>query len=134
MIRLRDLIGDFQYAFLVVKPGSLDHTSEIINIYRSVGWQVERIRTTRLLESQARKLYDVHKDEDFFEDLVKYMSSDRSTAILLKRHGDNSENYLKEVAAIKDDIRKRWGESDMRNVLHSTDDPKRLKAEAGIYF
>ena len=133
MIRLKDFLGEIQYAFLIVKPTFLDLTAEILEKFKEHGWELSRIRTTRLLESQAQELYDIHKDEDFFENLVQYMSSGLSTGILIKKRG-SSNNYLEVVAKIKDEIRDQYGLDDMRNVLHSTDNINRLKKEAGIYF
>lgn len=134
MIRLQDMMNKTQYAFLIVKPGSLEHTSEILKMYEESGWKMARIRTTRLQPEQARELYSPHKNKDFFKDLVNYMCSGLSTGILITRPGNPNDKYLEGVAAIKDEVRKKWGESDMRNVLHSTDNTKRLKTESGIYF
>ena len=54
--------------------------------------------------------------------------------MLTKVYNDLSGDPLKEIAEIKDEIRKKWSESEMRNVIHSTDDPGRLKTEIGIFL
>lgn len=128
-------------AFVVIKPGFIDRGPQIIDIFAREGWMLKKIRTTRLVPSQARELYKPHSKEEWYKDLCAYMSSGPSTALILQksfdRKGDPREvrrKALEEVAAIKDRIRKMWGESEMRNVLHSTDDPARIRTEAGIYF
>ena len=41
---------------------------------------------------------------------------------------------FKEVDKIKDEIRQRWGESEMKNVIHSSDSLEHMNEEAKIYF
>ena len=120
---------------IVIKPGFEQYQESIISKFQDAGWRIKQMRTTRLVLEQAHKLYEPHKNEDFYEDLCKYMCSGPCTAIVLtKVYNDLSGDPLKEIAEIKDEIRKKWSESEMRNVLHSTDDPGRLKTEIGIFF
>lgn len=120
---------------IVIKPGFEQYQEAIISKFQDAGWRIKRMRTTRLVLEQAHKLYEPHKDKDFYEDLCKYMCSGPCTAIVLtKVYNDLSGDPLKEIAEIKDEIRKKWSESEMRNVIHSTDDPGRLKAEIGVFF
>ena len=120
---------------IVIKPGFEQYQEAIISKFQDAGWRIKRMRTTRLVLEQAHKLYEPHKNEDFYDDLCKYMCSGPCTAIVLtKVYNDVSGDPLKEIAEIKDEIRKKWSESEMRNVLHSTDDPGRLKTEIGIFF
>lgn len=123
-----------QQALIVVKPGFTEYTPEILKMYQSGGWEICRMRTTRLDMGLAKVLYAPHKKEDFFEPLCKYMCSGLCTAIVLTRKGPVEPYYLEDVSAIKDKIRKKWGESEMRNVLHSTDSLERLPIEIGVFF
>lgn len=120
--------------FVIVKPGFLKYTQDIIKEFEKNGWNVEKIKTKRLLMSEAKKLYEPHKKEDFFDDLCKYMSSDLTTAILFLKDIPMSKKVFTETGKIKDSIRKKYGESEMRNVLHSSDSLERLQVERGIYF
>jgi nucleoside diphosphate kinase len=61
------------------------------------------------------------------------MSSDICRAFILKKE-KNSKNPFEEVAGIKEEIRKTYGESDMRNVLHSSDNQENMDHEASIFF
>lgn len=124
-----------EYYFIVIKPGFLNKTQEILDIYKKYGYEISRIKTTRLHISLARKLYEVHKKEKFYKDLCNYMSSDLTTAVLLDlgKH-KKSDETLKELLKIKDDIRKKYGESDMRNVIHSSDSWENVEKESKVYF
>ena len=130
------LVDDNKYnIFVIVKPGFLKLTPTIIKEYENKGWKLERIRTKQLLMSEAKRLYEPHKKEDFFEDLCNYMISEPTTGLLfIKDKTMNQKELFKETDKIKDKIRKEFGESEMRNVVHSSDSLDRLKIERGIYF
>lgn len=118
--------------FVVLKPGSLDLGQIVIERFERDGWKVHMTTTKTLLLSEAKKLYKVHRKEDFYNDLCEYMSSGQCRAFILKKEG--SINPFNEVKKIKDEIREEYGESDMRNVLHSSDSEKNMYDEASIFF
>lgn len=123
-----------QRIFTVIKPGFLHLAKNIIEIFNKNGWEVSKLRTKQLLRKEANKLYAVHKKESFYNDLCKYMSSGPSLAIIFTRDKPNNDKIYKEVSEIKDRIRKKWGESEMRNVLHSSDSYEHMLKEMSIYF
>lgn len=123
-----------QRIFTVIKPGFLHHAKNIIEIFQKSGWEVSKLRTKQLLRKEANKLYGVHKKESFYNDLCKYMSSGPSLAIIFTRDKPNNDKIYKEVSEVKDSIRKKWGESEMRNVLHSSDSYEHMLKEMSIYF
>ena len=88
--------------------------------------------TKTLLLQEAKELYKVHKKEPFYEDLCKYMASGPYRAFIFCN--PDSKKPFTEVKSIKDEIRKEYGESDMRNVLHSSDSRKAMEHEAPIFF
>lgn len=119
--------------FMVIKPGFENLSELIINKLEENDFKVVKTRPKQLLEKEAKTLYKVHKDEDFFEDLVKYMSSGISVGLILKPKR-NFKNPFKTLEKVKDEIRKEWGESDMRNVVHSSDNLENMKEESSVYF
>ena len=123
-----------KFIFTVVKPGALQYTQKIIERFEEDGWKVSKIRTKQLLLKEAHALYKVHKKESFYDDLCEYMSSGNSTAIIFTKDEPMQNSVFKEVAEIKDEIRGEYGESDMRNVLHSSDSLEHMKEEMKVYF
>lgn len=122
-------------AFIVIKPGFLNLSEEILKIFIDEGFIIEKTRPKLLTETEAKQLYEVHKEEDFFEDLVKYMSSGESIGVMFKPSKPMREKTLfNKINKLKDEIRKKWGESDMRNVMHSSDNLQNMKDESSIYF
>lgn len=122
------------WIFVVIKPGFIGCAKEIINIFKEHGWSLQRTRTKQLLLREAKLLYKAHQKEDFYDSLCKYMSSDLSTGLIFTKGGELNKNDFKEVDEIKDYIRKKYGESDMRNVIHSSDSLSNMELEASIYF
>lgn len=134
------------WIFVIVKPGFEKYTQQIIEEFTSdvpgddkhpthTPWVLSKTRTKILLPEEARSLYEIHKKEDWYEDLWKYMSSGPTTGLLFVKPDEKvSKKMFKEVGAIKDYIRERWGESEMRNVIHSSDSIEHMQHEASIYF
>lgn len=123
-----------QNIFVIVKPGFLKDSQLIIKEFTDRGWKLERTRTKTLLLSEAKRLYDIHKKEDWFDDLCEYMSSDNSMGLLFTKDKPMSKKMFDETNKIKDVVRKKFGESEMRNAIHSSDSLERLQIERGVYF
>lgn len=119
------------HVLVVVKPGNDNLIGELCGIFKEKGYTIVKTKTTRLSMEQAKELYKVHSKEDFYDSLCEYMSSGTTTAFILKKRSDN---IFDEFAKLKDEIREKYGESEMRNVLHSSDSYKSFTHESQIYF
>lgn len=117
--------------FIIIKPGFLNISDKIIEKFIQNGYIVKQSKSKKLLLSEAKELYSIHKDEDFYEPLCNYMSSDITTAFILSSH---SNNIFEKTSKIKDELREEYGESDMRNVIHSSDSKEHMIDEMKIYF
>ena len=131
---LNESIENTKYIFVVIKPGFLNLSQDIIEKYKKHGWKADRMVTKRLTSKEAQELYAIHKEEDFYESLWQYMSSDKTLGIIFKKSSKLNTDTFKEADILKDEIRKEWGESDMRNVVHSSDSLEHMKEESSIYF
>ena len=118
--------------FVVIKPGFLDKTSDILDVYKENGWELKFTTIKQLMPEEAKRLYAIHKKEDFYKPLCEYMSSDITRAFIFTKKTNDDE--FKEASRIKDEIREKWSESDMRNVVHSSDSKENFEKEASIYF
>lgn len=119
------------HVFVIIKPGFYNLANELFATFTDHGYKIVKSKTKRLSLEEAKSLYKVHSKEDFYDDLCKYMSSNLTMAFILKK---KSDNIFKEFEKLKEKIRKEYGESDMRNVLHSSDSYKSFTHEAGVYF
>ena len=119
------------HVLVVIKPGFENLLETLCDLFKQKGYKIIKIKTKRLLMSEAKELYKVHAQEDFYEDLCEYMSSGLSTAMIIYK---KSDNIYKEFEKLKDKIREEYGESDMRNVIHSSDSYKNFTHESQVYF
>lgn len=119
------------HVFVVIKPGFEQLACLIEEEFKKNGYKTVKMRTKRLMTVEAEDMYIMHKNEDFYDALCKYMSSGITIAYILKK---KSDDIFKEFAVLKDKLREKYGESDMRNVLHSSDSYKNMTHESQVYF
>lgn len=124
--------NDRNIVFAIIKPGFLNISGEIIKIITSKEFELIKIKSKLLTINEAKYLYKIHKDEKWYNDLCKYMASGVSIGLLFKYN--KSGNPFKTLENIKNDIREKYGESDMRNVLHSSDSYENMLIEQSVYF
>lgn len=124
----------YQLIFTIIKPGFLQYTQQILDIFKENGWEMDQTRIKALTFDEAKELYKVHKKEDWYEALCRYMSSGVSRAIMFTKPGKQTKQTYEDVAKIKDGIRERWGVDDCRNVMHSSDCMSALEHESRFYF
>lgn len=118
--------------FVVVKPGFLDKANQIIDKFARKGLVFKQMRTKQLTLGEAKRMYYVHKDEDFYYKLCKYMSSGPCLGIIFDASG--IADPFKVTDALKDEIRGQFGEDDMRNCLHSSDNVENMNKEKTVFF
>jgi nucleoside-diphosphate kinase len=119
--------------FVVIKPNFEGLSPKIIKMFMDEGFLLCKSRPKLLTRLEAQKLYRTHQKEDLFNNLVKYMSSGVSTGLLFQHRYDTKTAFEK-VQKIKDKVREKYSESDMRNVIHSSDNIENMEREARIYF
>lgn len=118
--------------FVVIKPGFLDKAPQIIDKFARNGFVFKQMRTKQLTLGEARKMYYIHKDEDFYTPLCKYMSS--GPCLGIKFDASGISDPFKLTSELKDKIRSQYGIDDMRNCLHSSDNYSNMQKEASIFF
>lgn len=118
--------------FVVVKPGFLEKSNQIIDKFARAGFRFMKMRTKQLSMGEAKRMYYVHKDEDFYYKLCKYMSSGPCLGILFDASG--IEEPFKITDELKDSIRNLWGEDEMRNCIHSSDNVENMTKEMSVFF
>ena len=114
--------------FVIIKPEFLKYQQEVEDILLSNGFSINKKLKKTLSLDEAMNLYKMHENEDFYEDLCKYMSSGDSIGYIL----NNRKN--KDLSKLKDQIREKYGRSDMKNVMHSSDSQENVTRESKIYF
>ena len=88
-------------AFVILKPEFLSHEDDFLSMLKNNGWQIVQKQTLQLTHEQAQELYKMHKDKKFYEDLCKYMSSDKCMCCTCHKSTDKP---IEEMNKIKDKI------------------------------
>ena len=117
--------------FVILKPGFLDHEEEFIKLLNNNGWDIIQKVKRKLSEDEAKELYKMHKDKDFYNDLCKYMSSDDCLCCLCHK---NCKDPIKDMDSLKDKVRKTWGKDEMKNGMHSSDSLDNVNRESKLIF
>lgn len=118
-------------AFIILKPGFLNYQDDWFKMIEEDGWKVIKRKTLKLSREKAEELYNMHKDKDFYNDLCDYMSSEDCLCCICYK---DCEDPVKDMKSLKDKVRDRWGKSDMKNAMHSSDSLKNVNREKEIIF
>lgn len=127
MRNLIDYVTKRHCCFVVIKPEFLEMEDLIIRTLIKRGIRPFKKQTRILTKEQAAELYKPHENEPFYNDLVNYMSSGRSIGMLCT-------GSQKRMDDAKEVIRKRHGQDEMKNVIHSSDSYENVNRESKIYF
>ena len=125
------LLNGLEKVFVVIKPGFLDRYSDILHMLEERGFILRDTCLKKLTMEEAQELYKPHENEDFYNDLCTYMSSDYSLGLVFSTFLPDPIYSLDKV---KEDIRNMWSIDEMRNVIHSSDSTHNVTRESAIYF
>lgn len=119
--------------FIVIKPGFEKLAGTIIELFKNNGFEIVQMRPHLLTLQEAKGLYRAHKKEEFYKKLCEYMSSGISIGIIFERKR-RRRGLSKSAKTLKKEIRNKYGESDLRNVIHSADTVEDMMRESTYYF
>jgi nucleoside-diphosphate kinase len=127
--------------FLMIKPDAVGRglIGEILRRTENYGFRIVGLNMARLSRSQAEKFYGVHREKDFFDKLVKFVSSGPVVAVLLERR--NAVRKLRQIVGATDPkeaeegtIRHEWGTDVTQNAVHASDSTRSFRFESKFFF
>ncbi len=105
----------------------------------SAGLSIIAVKMTRLSKKQAASFYEIHEGKDFYEYLIKFMTS--GPVIVQVLEGENAiKNYRKVMGATmfgnaeKGTIREKYATSNAHNAVHGSDSPENAIREIAFFF
>jgi len=125
----------------IIKPDGLKRklVGEIIKRLEKKDLKIIAIKMVYLKTEEAERFYDVHADKPFFKSLIRYMTSGPVYPIVLE--GDRAISRLRGVMGATDPakadyntIRRDFGISIERNIIHGSDAPETAKREVSFFF
>lgn len=127
------------YTFTIIKPNAFDKTEQILRRISFEGFQTIGIRSVFLNKEKAENFYSIHKDKDFFSDLIKFMTSGPITICALKK--DNAVIDFRNLIGDTDPkeanpgtIRSMYGTDIAENAIHGSDSDENAKKEILFFF
>lgn len=134
-------------SFVLVKPEFANYENAIEEIktrLTNAGLEIIEEAYVTYDRAAAEAHYDEHKEKSFFGELVEYLTSDKSYAIIFE--GEDAINTIRKLLCrdkatglqegdIRFDIPKMLGwELDItKNVVHASDKPESAEREIAIY-
>src|SRR3990170_189219 len=126
---------------IILKPDAVQRhlVGKIISRFEEKGFQVIGLKMTRLATSMARKHYAIHEGKDFFEPLIRYISSGPLIVMVLKGKGaiEVARKMMGSTFGSKAEsgtIRGDYAVSNRFNLIHGSDSPASAEKEIGVFF
>ena len=127
--------------FPIIKPGILQRrlVGEIISRFENKGFRILAMKTMKISDKIAERLYSEHIGKEFYEPLLKYMTSDPVIVMVLER--ENAVASLRRLAGSTNSdiadpgtIRGDYAIGTRKNIVHASDSIESAVRETGIFF
>ncbi len=126
---------------LIIKPDGVQKqiTGDILKRVEETGLRIIAMKQMQLDRNMAGRFYAVHRERPFYQSLVDYMTS--GPVVVVALDGANCVNRLRTLNGATDPdkadegtIRRSFGESIERNVVHGSDSTENGQIETAFYF
>ena len=130
-----------ELSLVMVKPHAFDtkKLGIIVSMLEENGFKIVGLKSIKLTTELARRFYFVHEGKEFFERLIKYMSSGTIAAICVQK--DNCVTDLRKLVGATDPtksevgtIRSAVGETVEANGVHASDCIENARKEIRFFF
>lgn len=130
-----------QKSFVMMKPDAVSRRlmGKILSRFEEKGLQIIAVKLMQIDEELAKTHYGEHADKPFFEDLVTYITSSPSLAMVIK--GEDAISTIRKMVGatnpLEADLGTIRGDFAMdtgRNIIHASDSPDSAKREIDLFF
>ena len=111
----------------------------VVSMLEDAGFTIRASRVLQLKREEAEAFYAIHRERNFFDSLVKFMTSGVCSPLALEH--ERAVPYLREVIGATDPgeaktgtVRAVHGESKERNAIHGSDSDANARIELGFFF
>lgn len=130
-----------QKSFVMMKPDAVSRRlmGKILSRFEEKGLQIIAVKLMQIDEELAKTHYGEHADKPFFEDLVTYITSSPSLAMVIK--GEDAISTIRKMVGatnpLEADLGTIRGDFAMdtgRNIIHASDSPESAEREINLFF
>jgi len=134
-------MSDIEKSLVIIKPDGVKKKKigEIISRLESEGLTIEELKMVKIDRDLACKHYRDHRNREFFDILISYITSGPSVAAVVS--GKNAISRIRELMgptdskkARKGTIRGDFGVDITTNVIHGSDSPESAIREIKLFF
>lgn len=127
------------YTLTIIKPDAYHVIDQITKRITFEGFRVISMKAIMLTNKQASDFYSIHKEKDFYKDLIKFMTSGPIVIYALEK--SNSIEDFRNLIGDTDPnnanpgtIRSMYGKSISSNAIHGSDSDDNAKKEILFFF
>ena len=115
----------------IIKPDGVERNiiGKILTKYEEKGLKIINISMITITPEIAERHYFEHKGKNFYEELIKYITSGPSVIVELE-----AEGAVPKLRAANDEIRELWGVSTTKNTVHGSDSDVSAMREIELFF
>ena len=129
------------YTLAIIKPDAIKNnsTGKIYDHILSKGFNIPCAKIIKMNKKDAENFYVIHKDKPFFDELTKFMSSEKCMVLVLEKE-NAVEEWRKTIGntnpndADKGTIRKLYASSLGENAVHGSDSNENAIKEISFFF
>lgn len=134
-----------EWTLVLVKPDGVKnrHVGEVITRIERKGYQIIDLKMIEPTENKLRQHYADKVNEPYFAGLMSYMTEGPIVGIIVA--GTNVVKAIHRMAGatnpveaawgtIRGDFGREWPDGNLRNVVHTSDNPANAKREIEIWF
>jgi nucleoside-diphosphate kinase len=130
-----------QQTFVMVKPDGVRRrlVGEVIRRIEAKGYDIREMKLMTIDESLAKKHYAEHVDKPFFDELVSFVTSGPSVAMVVE--GADAVTGLRQIMgatnpldATPGSIRGDFATEITQNIVHGSDSPESAEREINLFF
>ena len=127
------------YTLTIIKPDAYHVSDQITKRITFEGFRVISMKAIMLTSKQASDFYSVHKEKDFYKDLIKFMTSGPIVVYTLEKNNavDSFRNLIGSTdpkEANPGTIRSMYGTAVSSNAIHGSDSDENAKKEILFFF
>jgi nucleoside-diphosphate kinase len=134
-----------QKSLIIIKPDAVRRglIGEIINRFEEKNLNIRALKMLKISNNLAENHYAEHKGKEFYDNLIKFITSGNSVALILE--GENAIPYIRELVGatnpreakkgtIRGDFREEPIKSVTENMVHASDSPESAEREISLFF
>jgi nucleoside-diphosphate kinase len=130
-----------QQTFVMIKPDGVRRrlVGEVVGRIEAKGFDIREMKLLIVDESLAKKHYAEHVDKPFFDELVSFVTSGPSIAMVVE--GSDAVAGLRQIMgatnpldATPGSIRGDFATEITENIVHGSDSPESAEREINLFF